>query len=137
MYRAMAMMAVALSGLVLGCVRVQPGLANAPALGTTPGADGRQHDRGHDVIANGEDSCGRQLDDAGPLRNRVPPCVGAPEPASSSLVNWSSPFEREVVRRWLEHYHSAWACPDRLASAGTMLVAWPPTDLRASSCALP
>jgi len=36
MYRAMAMMAVALSGLVLGCVRVQPGLANAPALGRTP-----------------------------------------------------------------------------------------------------
>jgi hypothetical protein len=136
MFRAMAMLAVTLSA-VLGCVRVQPGLANAPALGSTPGVDGRSHDRGHDAIANGEDSCGRTLD-PGPLRNKIPPCAAAPEPASSDLLLGPTTVERAAVLRWLEHYHSKWPCPHAgPSSAGMMLVAWPPTDMRAASCALP
>jgi hypothetical protein len=49
---------------------VQPGLANAPALGgATP------ETRVHDAVANGRDSCERPMfPQGGVLRGQVPPC---------------------------------------------------------------
>jgi hypothetical protein len=64
------------SSLTCGCT-VQPGLTNAPQLGGTTIVDPRVHD----VIANGPDSCGRNMD-SGPLRYRVIPCPrGSPSPS--------------------------------------------------------
>jgi hypothetical protein len=59
---------------------VQPGLANAPALGgATP------ETRVHDVIANGHDSCERSMfPQGGVLRGQVPPCHG--EGRATTLV---------------------------------------------------
>jgi hypothetical protein len=56
---------------VLGCgTVVQPGLANAPALGgATP------ETRVHDAVANGHDACERAMFPQGEvLRGQVPPC---------------------------------------------------------------
>jgi len=85
---------------------VHPGLANAPRLGEAADADPRVHD----VIANGQDSCGRQLD-PGPLRNRLIPCPGATHPPATAMSFVPSANSNEIVRPWLEHYHWRWACP--------------------------
>lgn len=73
--------------LLTGCgAVVQPGLANAPALG---GASPEM--RVHDAIANGHDACARAMFPVGGvLRGQVPPCNKeslriAPAPTLSPL----------------------------------------------------
>lgn len=91
----------ALSSPSLGCA-VRAGLANAPALGATPGAERRVHD----VIANGNDSCERRAAGS-PLRGRLPPCASeGTSPPPTSL--------HAVVRKerhadgWLSPVHLRW-----------------------------
>jgi hypothetical protein len=115
---------------------VQPGLANAPTLGTTSTAEARVTD----VIANGLDSCGRELD-PGPLRHRIPKCPTVTEratPISFRFVLPPGSTGDDVVQPWLEHYYSGWPCSHGGGlSDGERLVAWSPTDLGASRCAMP
>jgi hypothetical protein len=117
--------------LACGAPVIQPGLANAPALGGAQIVDPRVHD----AIANGLDSCGRHLD-PGPLRYKVPPCPSlAP---SAPRVSFVPPSDGEWEVRWLEHYYVGWPCPHpKSVSDGQRLMAWSPTDLRASHCDLP
>jgi hypothetical protein len=99
--------ALCASVATLACAcAVHPGLANAPQLGGTADADPRVHD----VIANGQDSCGRQLD-PGPLRNRLIPCPRTTQPRSTAMSFAPSPEYNEIVTPWVEHYHWRWACP--------------------------
>ncbi len=120
---------------VLGCSpTLRSGLANAPALGKLPSSE----DTVTDAVANDQDSCGRALD-PGPLRYRTlacprlvtPPAQASFEPRASRVVDAGG-------EQWLEHYYVGWPCPRRSPqSAGAQLIAWAPTDLRGSHCALP
>src|SRR6185437_2108812 len=79
---------------------VQPGLANAPALGKVPSAD----ERVTDAVSNGHDSCERRLG-PGPLRHQVPPCPTVVEPAPAVSISVRSPRAPEAgVDEWVEHY---------------------------------
>jgi hypothetical protein len=119
----------------LGCASaVQPGLANAPALGGARVVDPRVHD----AIANGPDSCGGRLDPAASsLRNRFPPCAPLSSPTkSAAFVPQASRGDAFVPPA--DRYNAGWPCPRAFKkSAGEQLVAWSPTDLRAARCALP
>jgi hypothetical protein len=136
MHRVSGLGMVVLLALSLGCgSSVQPGLANAPALGGTRVVDPRVHD----AIANGPDSCGRRLDRApGPLRNRLSPCAPLSSPAKSAAFVSKAPGNDAFALPWMEHYYVGWPClrADK-KSAGAALVAWSPTDLSAAQCALP
>ena len=95
--------------VVAGCgSSVQPGLANAPALGKVPSAD----ERVTDVVANGHDACERSLG-PGPLRNQVPPCPTVVEraPAAARVSQRSSGATDAGADQWLEHYWKGWPCP--------------------------
>jgi hypothetical protein len=95
---------------VVGCgPTVQPGLANAPALGKVPSAD----ERVTDVVSNGHDSCERKLG-PGPLRNQVPPCPTVSEPAPAVSITIRSPQTPDAgvdVDPWLGHLWKGWPCP--------------------------
>jgi hypothetical protein len=94
----------------VGCATtVHAGLANAPGLGGTRIADPRVHD----VIANGQDSCGRLEPDPGPLRYRQPPCHREASPATSTALAPPSVRDDPWVQRWVEHYYSRWMCRTR------------------------
>jgi hypothetical protein len=49
--------------------RVEAGLANAPSMQRSS-----RPRSGHDVIANGDESCPRSASGTDPLVNRIPPC---------------------------------------------------------------
>lgn len=86
---------------------VQPGLANAPALGRVPSAD----ERVTDAVANGHDACERKVG-PGPLRNQVPPCPTVAEPAPAVSVTLRSPAAPDAgADLWLEHFWTGWPCP--------------------------
>lgn len=94
---------------VVGCgSSVQPGLANAPALGKMPSAD----ERVTDLVANGHDACERNVG-PGPLRYQVPPCPTVVEqaPAVSIAVRTPSQPADAGVDEWVEHYWQGWPCP--------------------------
>jgi hypothetical protein len=131
----LAMTAFAL-WFALGCApTVHPGLANAPGLGGTRIVDARVHD----VIANGQDSCGRRLDpDPGPLRYRLPPCRHESVPGPSPALAPASTPGGAGGQQWMEHYHVAWPCKSRQeALASGEVVAWSPAFSGAGVCGLP
>ncbi len=94
---------------IAGCgSRVQPGLANAPALGKVPSAD----ERITDAVANGRDSCSRLEPGPGPLRYQVPPCPSVESAVAVKMtVPATSPATDGGAEEWLEHYWSGWPCP--------------------------
>lgn len=119
---------------MLGCGGGVIGLANAPSMNrTTPDEDV------HDVVANGNDVCGRNLGRS-PLRNHVPPCQGAtravasvpflgPEPAMVETETGS------LVTPWLKHFYSGFACSHpATATAGTS--AWASLEPQSSAACL-
>lgn len=93
---------------VVGCgPSVQPGLANAPALGKVPSAD----ERVTDVVANGRDACERNIG-PGPLRDQVPPCPTVEEQAPAVRVTLRPTGAADAgTDEWLEHYWRGWPCP--------------------------
>jgi hypothetical protein len=102
----LAVLATLVSLAPLGCATtVQPGLANAPSLSTTPVADANVHD----VVANGPDSCEGRLG-PGPLRYQFPPCPGVERRAlPPAAVGVASP-EKGIVLPWEEHHDSRPPC---------------------------
>jgi hypothetical protein len=117
---------------------VQPGLANVPALSTSPVADASVHD----VIANGRDSCERGLG-AGPLRHQFPLCPGVERPAPAPVVIRVAPSEKWFVMPWVEHFYSRWPCSSPENEANRVTLARPESPYTASerglslSCAGP
>lgn len=96
--------AVVLSSPSFGCA-VRAGLANAPALGATPGVERRIHD----VVANGNDSCERRTTGS-PLRRRLPPCASdgsSPSPPSANVLPVAK-RERDAGG-WLNPLYLRWA----------------------------
>jgi hypothetical protein len=109
----------------LGCApAVQPGLTNAPALDGSRVVDPRVHD----VIANGEDSCGRRLaPDPGPLRYRFLPCRRESSPTTSTAIVPSGAHDGGGGVRWMEHYYFGWPCKAKHeAQPDRTLFAWSP-----------
>jgi hypothetical protein len=89
----------------LGCaMTVQPGLANASALSTTPVADATVND----IVANGRDSCAREFG-PGPLRDQIPACPAVEERRAGQppVIGVAPPA---IVIPWVEHYYSRWPC---------------------------
>lgn len=120
----------------LGCVpAVQPGLANAPALGGSPLVDPRVHD----AIANGEDSCGRRLEpDTGPLRYRLPPCRRESAPKTGTAIVPSGTRDGGEGLRWMEHYYFGWPCKAKQeAVVGGTTLAWSPALSIPTGCDSP
>jgi hypothetical protein len=106
MPRATALFGLLMPLATLACATtVHPGLANVPAIATSPVADAGVHD----VVANGRDSCERRFG-PGPLRYQVPPCPGAERPAADPTVAKRVPSAKGVVMPWVEHYYSPWPC---------------------------
>jgi hypothetical protein len=97
---------------------IQPGLANAPALGSSPLADGSVRD----VVANGRDSCERRLG-PGPLRYQIPPCPGVERSAADPTFANRAPTAKGIVSPWVKHFYARWPCassemePDRMTLA--------------------
>jgi hypothetical protein len=119
MPRTTAVLGIVMLLAPLGCATtVQAGLANAPALGTSPVADASVRD----VVANGRDSCERALGQ-GPLWHQLPPCPGVERPAVPTFAV-RAPGTKGVVMPWVEHYYSHWPCSswetgtDRMSFAG-------------------
>jgi hypothetical protein len=132
----LAMTAFALLFASFGCATtVHPGLANAPGLGGTRIAGARVHD----VIANGQDSCGRRLEpDPGPLRYRLPPCRQEVGPGMSTALAPLGARNDSEAQRWMEHYHFGWPCRTRQeALASGEMVAWSPALATGKICGLP
>jgi hypothetical protein len=121
-----------------GCASsVRPGLANAPRLDGLGAAD----DRVVDVVANGDDSCGRHGED-GPLRSRWPPCPAHARAAMATVLLPGSPRPGEsLVVPWLEHFYSGWPCARATArptpSTETRAVAWTAAPSPVHSCGEP
>jgi hypothetical protein len=131
-----AMTVFALWFASVGCATpVHPGLANAPGLGGTRIVDARVHD----VIANGQDSCGRRLEpDPGPLRYRLPPCRHESAPGPSTALVPANPRDGGGGQQWMEHYHFGWPCKARKeALANGEVVAWSPAFSDGGLCGLP
>lgn len=92
---------------VVGCgSSVQPGLANAPALGKVPSAD----ERVTDAVANGHDACERALG-PGPLRHQLPPCPMVEQAPAMKLSFHAFQASDGGVDEWVEHYWKGWPCP--------------------------
>jgi hypothetical protein len=131
--RVVAIVAFGLCLASLGCTpTVHAGLANAPGLGGTRIADTRLHD----VIANGQDSCGRPLEpNSGPLRYRLPPCRREGVPATSAALVPSGEGDDSVELHWMEHYYFGWPCKARQeALANGVALAWSPAFSAAGVC---
>jgi len=139
MPRAVARLGILGSLALFGCATtVRPGLANVPALSTSPVAD----DRVHDVIANGWDSCELGLG-AGPLRHQFPPCPGVEPPAPTPVVVRVAPPGKGLVLPWVEHFYARWPCSSPENEANRVRLARPESPHTASdrglslSCAEP
>jgi hypothetical protein len=116
----------------VGPVGVSAGLANAPRLGGTPTADNRISD----VIANGNDACGVTGGEAGPLPNRIPPCVpsGAWVPGRPLAAVVSPPTpSSELVEPWLNHFYVGWPCPHASRQTKSLL----PAGVAVAECTVP
>jgi hypothetical protein len=121
MSRWLVLTVLLLAPAALGCgagvsASVHPGLANAAKLGSTQASD----DRVTDVIANGDDGCGRTPEQAGQagasgyVGNRIPPCTTlTPTQFLTPAVSSGSSGETEdlVVQPWLNHFYVGWPCP--------------------------
>src|ERR1700722_7575670 len=103
----------------LGCGdRLVAGLANAPSLNRTA-----PDESVHDVVANGSDSCGRELGRS-PLRGHVPPCQAATPaiaPAPLVLPVAGASEEEDVVTPWLRHFYAPSPCVRASVSATSTL----------------
>jgi hypothetical protein len=140
MPRTAALLGILMSLAPLACgTTVHPGLANVPALGTSPVAGASVHD----VVANGRDSCERGLR-PGPLRYQVPPCPGVERPAADRTIANRAPSAKGIVMPWVEHYYSRWPCSSQKNEADRMTLArLAPRDaasdraLRGLTCAWP
>jgi hypothetical protein len=120
---------------VAGCTAsVQPGLANVPR-GDGLGA---YEDGGRDVVANGDDSCGRYAEQ-GPLRGRWPPCrTASHRAANTELLPVYGAAEQSLVLPWLEHFYVGWRCAHGTARTATKTVATATTSVNlATSCGDP
>jgi hypothetical protein len=121
-----------------GCAAsVRPGLANVPRLDGLGAAD----DRVGDVVANGDDSCGRHGED-GPLRNRWPACPAHSRAAMTTVLLPETTRRGEsLVVPWLEHFYTGWPCTHavarEIASSETHTAAWTPVSTPAHSCGEP
>jgi hypothetical protein len=121
-----------------GCTQtIRPGLANVPRVGgSSPPDDGV-----HDVVANGDDSCGVHAEQ-GPLRNRWPPCPSTAHPvATAELLPGYIGLHESIVLPWLEHFYVGFPCPHPAGkpenSGSAKSVAWSPSPPHAKSCAVP
>jgi hypothetical protein len=132
---------------LLGCgSSLRAGLSNAPNLGGSPIADGRANgvvSNGiSDVIANGDDACGRYAEH-GVLRNQMPPCpTWTPAHSIASASPPPSPADdasRGLVQPWLNHFYTGWPCPETGAAARTSRKghAWSSLDATVAECAVP
>jgi len=121
-----------------GCAAsVRPGLANVPRLDGLGAAD----DHVADVVANGDDSCGRHGED-GPLRDRWPPCPAHSRGAVTPVLLSGKPDPgASLIVPWLEHFYTGWPCTHAVArrSQGSeaRTVAWTPAQAPAHSCGEP
>lgn len=118
-----------------GCASsVRPGLANVPRADDGLGSF---HDRIYDVVANGEDSCGKHAEQ-GPLRGRWPPCRSMAHPAVSTLLLPANRGAGEsLVVPWLEHFYVGWPCDRGLALADSKVLATATTAPQEPSCEAP
>jgi hypothetical protein len=121
-----------------GCASsVRPGLANVPRLDGLGAGD----DRLADVVANGDDSCGRHGED-GALRGRWPPCPAHARAARAVvLLPGATSSGESLVVPWLEHFYTGWPCAHAIARATsgseTKTVAWTSAPSPAHSCGEP
>jgi hypothetical protein len=116
--------------LLAGCApAVQPGLANAPWLGST----GLDDAPPHDVIANGDEGCGR-YGEQGPLRGRIRPCTSIARGAAPNpwLLSPAVPPPDGLVVPWLQHFYVGWPCPHPARSSSRSAL-WSPTTV-AEAC---
>jgi hypothetical protein len=114
---------------------VQVGLANAPNLGGSPMAEGRSGgvvaNGVTDVIANGDESCGRYAEN-GVLWNQWPACPKATpaHPAAAVPVSRSGDdVSRGLVQPWVNHFYAGWPCAGATSHA-------PPVDTSVA-CVVP
>jgi hypothetical protein len=120
---------------LVGCASsIRPGLANVPRLDGLGAAD----DHVADVVANGDDSCGRHGED-GALRERWPPCPAHSRAARTSVLQpRTAPPQESLVVPWLEHFYTGWPCTHAIArakaSSDARTVAWTPAPPPAHSC---
>jgi hypothetical protein len=121
-----------------GCASsVRPGLANAPRLDGLGAADVRVVD----VVANGDDACGRHGED-GPLRGRWPSCPAHARAGKDIvIVPLSTRSGESLVVPWLEHFYTGWRCAHAIARAypgfETKTVAWTAAPSPGHSCEEP
>jgi hypothetical protein len=117
----------------LGCasspVAVGAGLANAPRLGGTPTVD----DRVADVVSNGNDACGVTGGEAGPLPNRIPPCVSWTPGLPLAAVVAPPPPPSGLVEPWLNHFYVGWPCPHASRQTKSLL----PESDAVAACTVP
>jgi hypothetical protein len=91
--------------------RVTPGLSNVPWIS---GSTATEDQRNPDVISNGLDACGRNLEHSR-LWNQWPPCpVQQPAVAGRQLLPTSdSKASAELVHPWQEVTLFGWPCTPR------------------------
>jgi hypothetical protein len=148
MPRWLVLAAFSIAPLALGCgsslhdaAALQVGLANAPNLGGSPAAEGRANGTVAggvtDVVANGNDSCGRYAEH-GVLRNQFPPCPSwlPPHPAATVAPPVHEEVSRGLVQPWVNHFYTGWPCPDATASSRKPH-AWSALDATVAECAVP
>jgi hypothetical protein len=120
MSRWLVLAVLSLAPAALGCgasvsASVHPGLANAPKLGSGPSSE----DHVTDVVANGDDGCGRTPELAGQPGangypgNRVPPCatLSLTRPVAATVTPSPANEPGELVQPWLNHFYVGWPCP--------------------------
>jgi hypothetical protein len=145
MSRWLVLAVFSMAPLAFGCgSSLRAGLSNAPNLGGSPIAEGRANgvvSNGiNDVVANGDDACGRYAEH-GVLRNQFPPCptwapvhpVAVAPPAPSA----GDP-SRGLVQPWVNHFYTGWPCPDgSTATSSRKAHAWSAVDSTVAECAIP
>ena len=120
-WRMLAVLSIASSSLLLGCAvdatpsafvsRVTPGFPNVPWIsGSTPTNDERMPD----VVTNGLDACGRNLNQS-PLWHQWPPCPTVEPTVWSSSRPRQLPISetsssQELNQPWLEFIDFDWPC---------------------------
>lgn len=119
-----AALAIALAGCGSS---VKAGLANAPKLGTWRTGDTRVHD----VISNGDDSCGEGGVNRSPLRGHYPPCTNVEKPPALDLTMlFPKPQGDDLAVPLPTPYYGVWMCWERAqrahaeSSSGSLRVAF-------------
>jgi len=146
MSRWLVLAVFSMAPLAFGCgSSLRAGLSNVPNLGGSPIAEGRANgvvSNGiNDVVANGDDACGRYAEH-GVLRYQFPPCpTRAPvhPVASVSPAPAVDDASRGLVQPWVNHFYTGWPCPESSsnASASRKPHAWSAIDSTVAECAVP